>query len=63
MSMNSTGIALDNIFVERFFRTIKYENIYLYNYESISVLFNALNYFFYKYNFLRKHSALANLCP
>ena len=36
ISMNSTGRALDNIFVERFFRTLKYENIYLYNYESMS---------------------------
>jgi len=46
ISMNSTGRALDNIFVERFFRTLKYENIYLYNYESMSALFNGLNCFF-----------------
>ncbi|HOK42002.1 MAG TPA: integrase core domain-containing protein [bacterium] len=61
--MNSTDKALDNIFVERFFGTIKYENIYLYNYESMFALFNGLNCIFYKYNSLREHSAIANLCP
>jgi len=45
ISMNSTGRALDNIFVERFFRTLKYENIYLYNYEFMSTLFNGLYFF------------------
>ncbi len=63
ISMNSKGRALDNIFVERFFRTLKYENIYIYNYESMLTLIEGLNYFFHKYNCLREHSSLANLCP
>ncbi|NLG33319.1 MAG: transposase, partial [Syntrophomonadaceae bacterium] len=32
--MDGKGRALDNIFVERFFRTLKYENIYLNEYET-----------------------------
>ena len=34
ISMNGKGRALDNIFVERFFRTLKYESIYLNEYEK-----------------------------
>jgi len=63
ISMNSKGRALDNIFVERFFRTLKYENIYIYNYESLKELTNGLKCFLHKYNCLREHSSLANLCP
>jgi len=63
ISMNSKGRALDNIFVERFFRTLKYENIYIYNYESMQQLKDGLIYFFYEYNCIREHTSLANLCP
>jgi len=35
ISMDSKGRSLDNIFIERFWRTIKYENIYIYNYRTI----------------------------
>ena len=38
MSMDSKGRALDNIYIERFWRSLKYEDIYLKDYQSISEL-------------------------
>ena len=38
ISMNGKGRSIDNIAIERFFRSLKYENIYLYNYGSVSQL-------------------------
>lgn len=43
ISMDGKGRALDNIFVERFFRTLKYENIYLNEYETPKALRRGLN--------------------
>jgi putative transposase len=53
--MNSKGRALDNIFVERFFRTLKYEDIYIYRYSNMSELKFGLHNFFVRYNSNRKH--------
>jgi putative transposase len=63
ISMNSKGRALDNIFVERFFRTLKYEDIYIYRYINMSELKNGLHKFFIRYNSNRRHSSLNNLTP
>lgn len=63
ISMDSKGRAFDNIMVERFFRTIKYENIYLYNYDSIALLKDGLKYYIDFYNNSREHSSLDNKTP
>jgi putative transposase len=50
ISMDGKGRALDNIFVERFFRTIKYENIFLNEYETPKSLRRGLNQYIRFYN-------------
>ncbi|MFH1576781.1 MAG: IS3 family transposase [Candidatus Margulisiibacteriota bacterium] len=63
ISMDSKGRAIDNVIIERFFRSLKYENIYLREYPGMPELregvFNYMNF----YNYKRPHSSLANLTP
>ena len=63
ISMNGRGRALDNIFVERLWRTVKYENIYLHDYEDMDELYNGLTAYFLYYNQERKHSSLGKRTP
>ena len=63
ISMNGKGRALDNIFVERFFRTLKYENIYLNEYENPKSLRRGLNQYIRFYNEQRLHESLEYKCP
>ena len=58
ISMDGKGRALDNVFIERFWRTVKYEDIYLKAYENGSQLYKGLEQFFYFYNYQRKHQSL-----
>ena len=63
ISMDGKGRALDNIFVERFFRTLKYENIYLNEYETPKALRRGLNQYIRFYNEQRLHESLGYRCP
>jgi putative transposase len=63
ISMDSKGRALDNIFIERFWRTLKYEYIYLHTFENGAELQKGLHNFIQFYNFERKHQALGYLTP
>ena len=56
-SMDSKGRAPDNIFIERFRRSLKYENIYLSDYQNGQELFSGLKSCFYFYNYQRPHQA------
>jgi len=58
ISMNGKGRSIDNIAIERFFRTLKYSNIYISDYQSISELREGVAKYIHKYNFKRFHSAL-----
>ena len=58
ISMNGKGRSIDNIAIERFFRTLKYSNIYISDYSSISELKEGVANYIHKYNFKRFHSAL-----
>jgi putative transposase len=58
ISMDGKGRALDNVFIERFWRTVKYEDIYLKAYENGAQLYKGLDKFFQFYNYERKHQAL-----
>lgn len=58
ISMDGKGRALDNAFVERLWRTVKYEDIYLKGYESVGECKNGLTEFFERYNNRREHSSL-----
>lgn len=63
ISMDGKGRALDNIFVERFFRTLKYENIYLNEYDTPKSLRRGLNQYIQFYNEQRLHESLEYRCP
>ncbi len=63
VSMDSKGRALDNIFIERFWRTIKYEHLYLRAYEDGHHLHQGLSEYMHFYNYGRKHQALGYQTP
>jgi len=63
ISMDGKGRALDNIFVERLWRTVKYEEIYLNDYENLADLKKALTKYFLFYNYERKHQSLGYKTP
>lgn len=63
ISMDGKGRALDNVFVERLWRTVKYENIYLHAYRDGLELFKGLEKYFYFYDYERKHQALEYKTP
>jgi putative transposase len=63
ISMDGRGRALDNIFVERLWRTVKYEDIYLKSYESVPALQQGLQDYFLFYNHARPHQSLAYRTP
>ena len=58
ISMDGKGRALDNIFIERLWKSVKYENIYLNVYESGLDLYRGLNEYFEFYNNERLHQTL-----
>lgn len=57
ISMDSKGRALDNVFVERFFRTLKYEYIYLNEIPNMIDLKQGLKKFLHRYNHVNPHSS------
>jgi putative transposase len=63
ISMDGRGRALDNIFVERLWRSVKYEDIYLKDYATIPVLIEGLASYFQFYNYQRPHQSLAYRTP
>lgn len=56
--MNGKARSIHNIAIERFFRTLKYSNIYISSYESIKELKEGVKNWIYKYNFKRFHSSI-----
>ena len=63
ISMDGKGRCLDNIFVERLWRTVKYENVYLKEYENVSEAYQDLKKYFEFYNNERIHQALNYKTP
>lgn len=63
ISMDSKGRALDNIFVERLWRSVKYEDIYLKQYDTVPALFWGLDAYFAFYNHQRPHQGLGYQTP
>ena len=63
ISMDGRGRALDNVFVERLWRSVKYEHVYLYDYERVSELRAGLGHYFQFYNHERLHQALGYRTP
>jgi putative transposase len=63
VSMDGRGRALDNVFVERLWRSVKYENVYLNDYETPREVESGLASYFEFYNHQRPHQALDNRTP
>jgi putative transposase len=63
VSMDGRGRCLDNVFVERLWRTVKYEDIYLRGYETVPELAQGLGRYFPFYNEERPHQALGYQTP
>jgi putative transposase len=63
LSMDGKGRCLDNVFVERLWRTVKYEEVYLKSYVSLVDAHGQLDRFFRFYNERRPHSSLADATP
>ena len=63
ISMDGRGRALNNIFVERLWRTVKYEEIYLKKYDSLPSLLLGLTEYFMFYNNARPHQSLNYKTP
>lgn len=63
ISMDGKGRALDNIFVERLWRSVKYEEVYLKQYDSMAQARADLDAYFRFYNDERPHQALNNRAP
>ena len=58
ISMNGKGRSIDNIAIERFFRTLKHGNIYISDYKTIKELKEGVKAYIHKYNFKRFHSSI-----
>lgn len=63
ISMDSRGRALDNIFVERLWRSVKYEDIYLKGYQNVGETQEGLKRYFQFYNAERYHQSLGYKTP
>lgn len=63
ISMDGRGRALDNIFVERLWRTVKHEDVYLKGYGDLCSLMVGLTEYFAFYNEERPHQSLGNQTP
>ena len=63
ISMDGRGRAFDNIFIERLWRSVKYEEVYLYGYETVAEARAGLDKYFKYYNYGRHHQKLENKKP
>ena len=58
ISMNGKGRSIDNIVMERFFRTLKYNCIFINDFKTIKELKEGINSYIIKYNYQRFHSSI-----
>lgn len=63
ISMDGRGCWRDNIFVERLWRSLKYEEVYLHGYDSVSAATSGISRYFTLYNSRRPHSSLSDRTP
>jgi putative transposase len=63
ISMDGRGRAFDNIFVERLWRSVKYEDIYIKEYATVPDLYAGMMEYFHLYNYERPHQSLAYRVP
>lgn len=63
ISMDGKGRAIDNIFIERLWRTVKQDYVYLYPAENGTELFSGLKTFFIYYNTKKSHQGIGRITP
>ena len=63
VSMDGRGRVTDNIFIERLWRSVKYEDLYLHDYVDGTAVRRGLERYFRFYNTVRRHQALGNRTP
>lgn len=63
ISMDGRGRVFDNIFIERLWRSVKYEEVYIHSYESVRDAYNNLGIYFQLYNGERLHESLGYRTP
>lgn len=63
ISMDGRGRAFDNIFIERLWRSVKYEDIYINEYSTVPALVVGLQNYFQLYNYERPHQSLGYRTP
>lgn len=63
VSMDGRGRAIDNIWIERIWRSLKYKEIYLHDYESVPKAIGAISRYMQFYNTERPHQSLGNRTP
>lgn len=63
ISMDGKGCWRDNVFVERLWRSVKYEEVYLHAYDSVTATKQGLEQYFLFYNKMRSHTALDDKTP
>jgi putative transposase len=63
ISMDGRGRAMDNIMIERLWRSVKYEEVYLKNYQRVREAFIGLSHYFNFYNTERPHQSLGYQTP
>jgi putative transposase len=63
ISWDGRGRALDNVFVERLWRSVKYEEIFLHDYDTVADALSGLQRYFHFYNHERLHQALGYRTP
>jgi putative transposase len=61
--MDGRGRWMDNVFIERLWRSVKYEEIYLHEHATLPALEGGLERWFTRYNTWRPHAALGNKTP
>ncbi|MEO0583476.1 MAG: IS3 family transposase [Bacteroidota bacterium] len=63
LSMDGKGRATDNAFIERLWRSVKYEHIYIRPHDNGTDLFHGLNFYFAYYNQKRRHQSINDEYP
>lgn len=58
ISMDGRGRAMDNIFTERLWRSVKYEEVYIKNYQTVKEAHEGISTYLYDYNYGRLHESL-----
>ena len=61
--MDGKGRCIDNVFIERLWWSVKYEDAYIYDYPDGKALYLGLDKYFQKYNFQRRHKGIQQDFP